>query len=67
MTAHELKEAVREYANDNLPGWECAGVVIRMGRGPESDSERLVVLPTSDEPVLPAGASPQELSSTRRG
>lgn len=65
MTAHELKEAVREYANDNLPGWECAGVVIRLGRGSDSESERLVVLPTSDEPVSPAGVSLQESASIR--
>jgi hypothetical protein len=67
MSAQELKDCVRQYAQENLPGWECAGVVIRVGRGPDAEAERLVVLPTSDEPVSPVAASLREFESIRCG
>lgn len=45
VTAEDVKEVVRRYAEDNLPGWACAGVSFRLGDVGASITETLVVLP----------------------
>ena len=45
-TAEDVKEVIRRYAEQNLPGRACAGVTIRVGDGPDLDVEELLVLPT---------------------
>ncbi len=46
MTAEQLKDAVRAYANKNLPGWACSGISFRLGEIGAHITETLVVLPT---------------------
>ena len=50
MSAEELKTAVREYANENFPGWRSASITIIVGEiGNDDDWERLLVAPTSHQ------------------
>lgn len=49
MTAEELKECVRNYADENLPGWACAGVSFRIGDIGASITETLVV--SNSDPI----------------
>lgn len=51
MSAEELKNYVRQYAEEHLPGWACAGVSIRLGEIGSHVTETLVVLP-----VFPPGS-----------
>lgn len=56
MSAEELKDAVRTYADEHLPGWESASVPIRIGSLLDGKEERLYVAPirpTSGPPLLP--------------
>lgn len=46
-TAEELKAMVRAYCDAHLPGWECAGVDIRVGPLAAGKEESLLVLPLS--------------------
>lgn len=56
VTAEEVKALVRRYAEDNLPGWACAGVSFRLGDVGSSITETLVVLP-EDGKTNPTSAS----------
>lgn len=58
MSAEELKAKVREYADEHLPGWACAGVSFRLGEIGASVTETLVVLPPCG-PVTAPIASPE--------
>lgn len=62
VTAEDVKEIVRRYAEDNLPGWACAGVSFRVGPIPDAQSESLLVMPTRSEaassPLPEAGGTP---------
>lgn len=45
-TAEDLKRMMREYAEDNCPGWESAAAEIRSGElGEAEDFERLLIRP----------------------
>lgn len=60
-TAEELKAEVREYFDLHLPGWKAATVAGRVGElGEENLIERLLILPSSDQPQVPP---PQEKAS----
>jgi len=48
MTTDELKEAVREYADGEHPGWDVAGVTISRGVGREP--ETLIINPQTPRP-----------------
>jgi hypothetical protein len=50
MSAEELKAAVREYLDKELPGWACAGLVTRHGDGPMLAVEELLLIPDSPTP-----------------
>lgn len=52
MTAEELKEKVRQYADEHLPGWQCAGVTFRVGPLIDSRNELLLVLPPCQDKKL---------------
>lgn len=62
MSAEELKDAVRTYADEHHPGWRAAGVAVRVGEIGDDDEqgEYLLVRPT------PAGATapPQPIPAT---
>lgn len=45
VTAEDVKEVVRRYAEQNCPGWQCAGVSIRVGPLAENKEESLLILP----------------------
>lgn len=48
MTAEELKAAVREYADEHLPGWKGASVMILVDSPAECDTETLIVRPVNE-------------------
>lgn len=48
MTAEELKAAVREYADEHLPGWKEATVMV-------SATLHIGVRPTAEEEAIAAG------------
>jgi hypothetical protein len=43
-TAEDVKRVLREYADENLPGWECAAASFRVGKVGEVPEEQLVVV-----------------------
>ncbi len=49
MSAEELKDNVRKYADEHLPGWEVAGVSFRVGPIVANAEEMLLVTPTRPE------------------
>ncbi len=51
MTAEELKDCVRHYAEEHLPGWACAAVSFRIGEIGAHVTESLVVLNQPDRPL----------------
>ena len=50
MTAEELKKHVQTYADEKLPGWECADVSFRIKKLGDFPEERLLVLPPPTPP-----------------
>lgn len=46
VTAEDVKKVLREYAEDNLPGWACASASFRIGDIGSHITESLVVQPT---------------------
>jgi hypothetical protein len=52
-TAEDVKDVVRRYCEENLPGWACAAVSVMVGEPGEDETERLLVLATTplDQPV----------------
>jgi hypothetical protein len=62
VTAEELKEMVRKYADEHCPGWTSAGVVIQVGEfeADGSGQERLHV-----SPPRPAARPPRPSPATR--
>lgn len=54
MTTDELKQAVREYADREHPGWDVASVCV--SRGPGAEPETIIVNPSrADGPPSPRG------------
>lgn len=51
MTAEELKEAVRRYADEHHPDWRVAAVSIRIGALVEYPDELLVIKPADPRTV----------------
>lgn len=45
MSAEELKEAVQQYADENVPGWTYAGVVFNVGPLVGGKDKNLLVVP----------------------
>lgn len=45
VSADELKELVRAYAAEHLPGWACGSVMLRRGEGANLVIEEILVLP----------------------
>ncbi len=45
ITAEDVKVLVRGYADQQLPGWECGEVSLRVGDIGEMKEETLLVLP----------------------
>jgi hypothetical protein len=52
MSAADVKAAVREYADEEFPGWASAGIVIRTSTGEQIAVEELLVIPDSPLPSL---------------
>lgn len=58
MSAEELKEAVRQYAEEHFPSWKACRVTIRTGGVFENDDETLLLLaagPSHPPPREPEG------------
>jgi hypothetical protein len=51
VTVEDLKSLIRRYADQNLPGWACVGVSIRVGQIGASVTETLVILPADTLPI----------------
>jgi hypothetical protein len=45
VTAEDVKEVVRRYADQNVPGWECGGVSLRVGPVAACCEETILVMP----------------------
>ncbi len=58
MSAEDVKEAVRQYAEEHLPGWRTAGVMILVGPVGEDEQERLLVRPATPTPPPSDSPSP---------
>lgn len=59
MSAEELKVAVRQYADENQPGWRSAAVLILVGPFGDDQTERLLVFAApgvTDAPALQRSA-----------
>ena len=50
MSAEELKAAIREYADEHLPGWRVASLSIRIGGVLDNPDEQLVVIASPAQP-----------------
>ena len=61
MSAEQLKNAVREYANEEHAGWACAGTWVRKGNGQMVVVEELIAWPISDQP---SASEPHQTSSS---
>lgn len=58
-TAEDVKRVLREYANDNHPGWTCAGASVRVGEIRDAQNEVLLLLPV----IPPEGTPPPPTQS----
>lgn len=57
VTAEDVKEVIRRYADEHFPGWRSAGVSIRLGEvGTDDEGEYLLVrpIPPASAPLQPA-------------
>lgn len=51
ITAEDVKDIVRRYADQDFPGWACASVAIRVGGLTDGVEEVLLVLPLANRPT----------------
>ena len=54
MTAEKLKEAVRQYADSEHPGWAVASVTLCRGLGEQPETLIVTPRPAASPPSLPA-------------
>ena len=62
LTAEEVKELVRRYADQEFPGWRVAGAFVAVGAFGEDDRETLLV-----SPITPSATPDPSLSQAGPG